>query len=573
MVKNRLDYRKGLIIATVYDTDLYSSFFYSPFWTQSERKEREFFCILNNTAVQYLTKRKSMITQRFIVADEIIQIINDGIINYNKRKEKVYTIKNLPSIKLLDFQEYSINLMLKHHYQWLFLGMGTGKTLIALTYIHSVMSELPSAPMVVVTKKTVIPQYVDEIQKYLPGVEVFVHERGNVFSSEKQKENQIVITNYEQIGKLPLIDYHSIIYDESHFLNGYTSLANKSATKLNKRAQCVYGLTGTPKDSHRLELFSQFKTALPWLAPTLTSFRERYFHLDDHMKPTGEKRPEELEEIIEKLAYGDTTEELLGDELPDVKHFLIECEFKNKKIYNYLEKHKIIFFKKSDHSAVMPAFINEIKLEDLMYLTNTCHIIDPPNEGSLRSKLKQLCNGFLYYVDDNGEKHIVWTEAPKAEAFAKLIGELPNAIVFTQFKPDITIVSKLIDSVGRTYKVVDSDQSDKINRSIIEEFKTGAFDFLVIHNKSGGTGLHVVNTNNIVYYALPESSLLYEQALYRTRRKGQEEDVCYVYSFVVKATVEPRKLLPNLENKAVGNQIEFEIYRRKNDDDKTEDTY
>ncbi len=164
---------------------------------------------------------------------------------------------------------------------------------------------------------------------------------------------------------------------------------------------------------------------------------------------------------------------------------------------------------------------------------------------------------------DNGIQHTKYTENPKYEDLRMLLMELKGGLIFTQFKPDVGIVAGILKELNKNHVAIYSDMSEKKKDEEIENFKQAKYDFLVVHAKTGGTGLHITHTNNMLYYALPESYIVYDQSKYRAMRLGQDADYCNIYSFITKGTVEKQKLVKNLVNKARDNNEEYKIYRRK----------
>ncbi|MFA7030312.1 MAG: helicase-related protein, partial [Candidatus Cloacimonadaceae bacterium] len=91
-----------------------------------------------------------------------------------------------------------------------------------------------------------------------------------------------------------------------------------------------------------------------------------------------------------------------------------------------------------------------------------------------------------------------------------------------------------------------------------DEFKEGKVNYLVIQSKSGNAGLDLTVTNNVVFYTMPESYIVYHQCKSRIRRIGQEQE-CNYYHMICRDTVEER-VYDSLKRKKSFSTRLFKIY-------------
>jgi len=451
------------------------------------------------------------------------------MVEYARPKDFVYDRVDLNGITLRDYQVTAVDYMLKNKRFCLFMGQGTGKTIMALTYFNTVAENEDGGTHIVLTPKAVLKQYIIEAEKYLDDRFVIITDAKKLETSMTDKHH-LLITNYEQLINCRASRIDTLIADESQKLKSFTSDLNKAVEKLMPIIDNMYFFTGTPKDDLKDELFAQLRLMVPYIVPNKTLFNNRYFELDDFYKPEYElpTRIKELVEIIVKMTYGDDTETLL--DLPPMKNYMIECRFKDKTLYKEMTKE------------------NFIEIDGEAIIAN--------NSGAKRIKQRQLCNGFI--MDEY--RNVYRTENPKATKLLALIEYLPHGIIFTQFDEDIKIVSELLTSIGKTYNTVSGKTSKP--GDIVEDFKAGKFEFLVIQTVSGNAGLDLSNTNHVIFYALPESAVIFNQARYRIRRIGQLK-TCNYYYLVVKGTIEKSKMIPNLKIKREQHLEDVELYRRK----------
>lgn len=418
-----------------------------------------------------------------------------------------------PDKKMKPYQIACIKRMLEHKNYCMFLGPGTGKTLIAISY----MLNMKPKNILVLTPKKVINQYLKNMTEYLD------------YTPDK-----LLVTNFEQLLSKPeqfMGHWDCMIIDESHRLKDFTSKSNAFIREY-IHPDRMFLFSGTPQDKNRFEIFSQFALFDKRFVPSKNKFLYRYFELDQYYKPTKEKRPEELTNMIKLVSCGAQTEDLIDLTLR-VDH----------KIY-----------------CKKPAEYKEFAADKLIDEDDFTLICDTPSKVAI--KLRQLCNGFL--TDDNGKTRRY--ETNKCEKFKDLIKTLKDAIVFTTFDEDIKIISEILDAEKRSYVVVNGKTKQKDSDDNIEKFKSGEVEFLVIQINSGNAGLDLTNTANVVFWALPVSYITYDQCIHRIRRLGQKED-CNYYYLICEGTVE-KHIERLLANKKSFNANLYKIYKGvKNNDE------
>lgn len=519
---------KGAIEFQAYDLT-YDFLKRNPFFTRHASNPNMFYFVYNNTGVAAWSQNKDWFETYYPEMMELSKV------DYTMTRDMIEQ-KNLPGIVLDEHQEIAVDKMLGNHRYCIFMGAGSGKTIIALTYINS----SSGTTFVVVTPKKVVGQYIAEGQKYVLDANFETIKDGKGFEEIQLPGKKVYVINYERMVKLPKdLQIDGLIFDESHYLKNFTSGLNKTASKLAKQAKDIYMFTGTPTDEDRDEVFAQLKILCPQVVPTKTHFMNRYYIMDDYGKPIKEKHSNELDEIIIKMVYGELTRNIV--DLPPAIHYEVECIFNDKKIYDQMSKHSIVSLDENN------------ELTDLM---KGIKIVTADSPAVREFKERQIASGYLY--DNEGNIHML-QENPKQQPFLDLIPTLDNGIIFTRLRADMQIVTKLLNKLQRSYISVDGSTKD--SDELINQFKRSEVDFLVIQLRSGNAGLHLINTTNIVYYSLPESSLVYDQTAYRIRRRGQT-NTCHYYSLIVKGTSE-KKNMRRLQNKIEKTEDQFKLYRRE----------
>lgn len=531
-MKPRIYAYKGFVmIDPKGNQQLYNKLSESTFLT-AHPKGGMFYCMINNFGLDFLKRFRKFFESNFEIDQTISDFLDKQSINYVIKRDTELTIPTFKGITWKDHQKIALEYIAKYKQFCIFLGPGTGKTLIALGTIKMLEKEHPNNKYLIVTPKKAIDQYVNEIKKYLSKVKIITDpSEALLLSNVESSEARIAVINYESVSKFANTDYDCVILDESHKAKNVSSDINKILCKI--KADNTFLFTGTPQDKQRDEVFAQFKILNDDLYSVKYLFQGRFFTLDDYYNPIKEKRPEELKEIISQCSYGEKTEDII--DLPDEEEWVTPCSLdKLKETYNKFKKDKVLKGNKWLALGDSPA--------------------------KHRIKLTQLCSGFI--IDETGVSHRT-PYNPKEEGLKQIVNVCNKAIIYTCFDEEQAIVKDILTKENKNFvyvngKTKDSDES-------IKKFKDGKVDYLVIQIVSGNAALDFPNIDSIIYYSLHDSFIYYEQSKYRIKRIGQTHN-CKYYYLIVKGTVEVSRLQA-LKNKKSFNNKEFEIYKRRTKDE------
>lgn len=428
-----------------------------------------------------------------------------------QRREKVKLI--IPEgITLKPHQDVAVHKMMQFYKYGFFLGTGTGKTLIAITWL---LSKKPSSCLIVTPQK-VVGQYKEELDKYIPG-------------------NNYIVTNYEQLPKLIATNkkFEALILDESHRAKSYTSNINENCRELAKHATYIYLFTGTPQDKSRHDILGQLAILDIRVMPGKTHTLERYFVMNDYYQPSNERpnRKEELTAIINCYTWGKKTEDVV--DLTKENNIIVKCPHP-KEWYDELLKNRVVTDEKFEKYCVAD------------------------NKGVLRIRLREICTGILTTQDDKYVKGFIETESPKIKEFRNLIQTIPKAIIYYEFTSSLNQIEQVLKDEGKRYVIVNGKCNTKKSTILIEQFKRYKEVYLVIQCRSGNAGLDLTNTNTIIFYSLPESYIIFHQCKSRIRRIGQLKD-CYYYYLICEDTIE-KHMYSTLQKKKSYTDRVFQNY-------------
>ena len=427
---------------------------------------------------------------------------------------------------LHEYQNYCVEYLKTHPEAMLFLSMGLGKSVTALTAILDLMFDsfdvgkvLVIAPLRVA--KTVWPEERDtwEHANFL--------KMSVIVGSAKQREAamrvpaDIYVINRENVKWL--VDYlekrripwpfDMVVIDELSSFKNHQSQRWKALRKVRPQIKRLVGLTGTPASNGLMDLWAETflvdKGAR--LGRFITRYREAYF------KPAGmnpyngvvynyEPLPGAEEAIYSKISditvsmkaldYLDMPEQVL------VNHF-VDMEPQERKLYDDMKKQLLV----------------EVDGEE----------IDAANAAVLSGKLLQMANGAIY----NDERQMRIIHNRKLEMLGDLIEQAngQNVLVAYWYQHDHERIQEYLTDLGYKPRDLKSDQD-------IADWNAGKIQVGLISPASAGHGLNIQKGGHIlIWFSLIWSLEMYQQTNARLWRQGQKE-VVTIHHIVTRDTVD-----------------------------------
>ena len=430
----------------------------------------------------------------------------------NPKNISAPAIVDLPGITYKIHQKQALAKMQMYNKFGFFLGPGSGKTIIAIAFLKSF--NIKSA--IIVTPQKVIAQYKSELDRYIPG-------------------NNYIVTNYEQIHKYLHIAFEAVILDESHKVKNFSSNVNTYCRALASLSTYTYLFTGTPQDKSRHELLAQIAILDSRVMPGKTRTLYRYFNQDDYFQPSTEKKQfsKELTSVIDTFTWGKPTEEVV--QLTKENEIIIPCL--KSKAYNILAKDRVLS----------------------KTINNERYRCVADNKGVLKVKLREICNGHIVLENpQESSQKLIKVACGKVSALKKLFLNIDTAIIYYEFDNDLIYIEEALTEFSIPYHIINGKTSKKNSSSYIEDFKEDKCKILVMQSKSGNAGLDLTNTNNIIFYSLPESYIVFTQCKARINRIGQTKE-CNYYYLICQDSIEEQMLSALKRKKNFSTRL-FKIY-------------
>jgi superfamily II DNA or RNA helicase len=384
--------------------------------------------------------------------------------------------------------------------------MGLGKTLETICALRG--------RTLVVCPKSVIYNWVDEIERFRPGL------RTTVYHGQKREldeDSDVTLTTYAVLR----LDAHVlrertfdvIVLDEAQAIKNFDSQTARAAFEL--RGTFRVALSGTPVENRLEELWSLMNFANPGLLGGVSDFRERY------VGPIGSGQAEAAERLRAKIRpfiLRRTKAEVLPELPPRTDCVLhVELDEGERQVYDAVRaatKQSVIDkLAQSGGAGVLAA------LEALLRLRQaSCHTaLVPGQRAETSSKVDRLI-----------------------EALEESVAANHKALVFSQWTSLLDLVEPHLVTSGIRFTRLDGSTVDR--GKVVREFQADdGPPVMIVSLKAGGTGLNLTAADHVFLLDPWWNPAVEDQAADRAHRIGQERPVI-VHRMVSKDTVEERML-------------------------------
>lgn len=400
--------------------------------------------------------------------------------------------------------------------------MGLGKTLQTIALLLTVKNEQKSLKALIVAPTSVVTNWVREIEKFAPTLEVALwHGQQRKEQEDQLHEADVIITSYallrrdEELFKSLDLDY--AILDEAQHIKNPMSATAAAAKRL--RAKKRLALTGTPIENRLSEIWSIFDFVSPGLLGPLQKFEERF------AKPINDgdhKTAARLRATIHPFILRRTKLEVAKD-LPEKIEMDQICDMpaEQKALYGQIVR------------EVRSQIMGEV--EKVGMAKAHIHIL----AGLTRLRQAACDPRLLGLPRPFGDE-----DSGKLVALRELIGECDEGghkvLVFSQFVSMLQLIRDALDKDGIKYEYLDGATKDRAER--VDRFQDDpTVTVFLISLKAGGTGLNLTAADTVIHFDPWWNPAVEDQATDRAHRIGQTK-VVNVYRLVAQGTIEEKIL-------------------------------
>lgn len=424
---------------------------------------------------------------------------------------------------LAEHQIYALACMECNRQLGIFYDPGTGKTIIALTWLAQSLRTGLINDALVICPASLVPNWekdIDECTEFDHMTEKdrqILKEKVTVVSFQRTYETYKKTIKHRdgeeetlkrrrvrsELDKL----WGAIIVDESHCIGNHKSVQTDTAIKLAGTTHYRYILTGTPVSGSTQtggadysKLYGQMKFLHPAIWKNWTDFCRRYVIAYTEYKSPAAYDMKALNQVMLSNAIAMRLRDCF--DLPEAVEASQPCPMMEKKAYKDLREHKLLDY-------------------------------DIENVKAIAIKLRQLCSGSL--ITDKGVRRY---NTAKEQALAELLqGTDDKVVIFCAFTASVDRCKEICEKAGR--KTITFDGRSK--GAVWKDFEKPEYGAIVCQYQSGGAGLNLQAASTMVMFEPCYSSKDWKQAKRRIERPGQQNKMRYVYLYTPK-TIEEKVL-------------------------------
>lgn len=471
----------------------------------------------------------------------------------------------MEGMKLWPEQQAVVNRFKNEDEGALLLEPGCGKTAITINILKHHINNLSnqSKKILVVCPSIVIKNWEKEFKRFYPDNPYLIcastsegKKRFNDISKFIDKEYGILVVNYEvatsSIG--PLVEKFqpdTIILDESHKVKNPKSKQAKFFLKLRKQAKKAFILTGTVIANSIEDVYQQFliMDLGKSFGTNFFVFRRKFmidlnagFATSSSYFPKWVANPRYLDEFKELMLQKSVI--MKTEDMVDLPH--LEQESYYVKMCGEQEKH---------YRNLKKLMITQIK-EDLI-------VADHALTKMLR--LLQITSGHLPDAEGNAN---YFTDIEKLKVLKDLVKQIvieqnEKAIIWTNFKADVILVTKALKEIG-IHDILfmtgeQNTQEKSVNESLFRD--DNRFKVIVCNLQSASTGINLQTAKHAIYYSRNFSFIHMSQSQRRNWRGGSIDlhDKVVIHNIITEGTVDELVVDALLEKKDMSDYLLSDI--------------
>jgi SNF2 family DNA or RNA helicase len=414
------------------------------------------------------------------------------------------------------YQEEAKDFIITNPAAGLFMDMGMGKSVTTLTAVDELMNDYMeiNKVLVIAPKRVAEDTWSRETAKWDHTQHLKI---SKILGTEKQRlealrdKADIYVINRENVEWLVNLlglkwDFDMVVIDELSSFKNHQSKRFKALRKVRPFIKRIVGLTGTPAPNGYLDLWAEvyLLDRGERLEKTITAYRNKYFNTlvrpGFQLYTVRNGAREEINNQIKDVCISMKAKDYLKLKEPLLVNVPVVLEPKEMNKYRAMEKESLIEVEDTSISAI--------------------------NAAAATNKLLQLANGAVY--DEN--RNVMEIHDKKLERLEELIEEANGnpVLVFYSFLHDKDRIKAYLKDEVRELDTAED----------IKDWNDKKIKVLLAHPASAGHGLNLQDGGNIiVWFGLPWSLELYQQANKRLDRQGQVEGVI-IHHLITEGTVD-----------------------------------
>ena len=433
----------------------------------------------------------------------------------------------LKNIELRDYQKQILNDLKYVPAIGLFIKTGGGKTITSLARFE----QNPTKNLLVICPQKVITQWWEELEKHTNlkplkyKLNISAKDKDTLFNDYLKYQDvtpNCIVLNFDILDKITCLDKYidnnwTIIVDESHKIKNMGSYRHpvkitKRCLELGEKTLYKIILTATPTEKENggyIDLYSQLKF-LGYIDYNETFFKNN-FCIMDKFQVVGMPFP-----IKKIVGY---RMDRINEQLKPILN--ATCRYYAPKYGDYEpEKIKV----EIPRAKTYPKILRERCYRDIVF----------DNVSAMRIGKKSLIGGIITGTNEYGERFKYDDNNEKADWLEEFLSNTDEVVsVLYCYNVEKEKIVTVCEKLKKKYIVINGDVVDKP-----AELKKD-FDVVIGQYQAFSESLDGLQykCHLMVFYSMPDSSLMYKQSLGRIDRIGQEKVPTY-YHLIMNSTID-----------------------------------
>lgn len=485
-----------------------------------------------------------------------------------------------PTLKLkpYDYQDYGIRFMIDKILQKGFVlnadDVGLGKTIQTIGTMKWFIENRNASKILIICKKSIKKQWIDEINKFTDLGQSFVLERTGTTPAQRKKSydafnnasSAILVTNYHTflndtaLFQQMKIDF--VVIDEVHSVKARTGKLNNNISKITYGKPTVF-LTGTPIMSKPEDIFGIVQMVAPEYFGRWIGFCKEFIVKDINgrfgERIVGAKNLDKLRNMVQDIVIRRTEYEV-SIQLPKTIMTKVDCTMDITQEKLLLEIQKM-----QDSISLQVDVIKTDKALDQHEKDNKIAELEAKSKGLIAARQAASTDPRLFHrsnskmMRDNFGKLVPasYKMSSKTEAILDLVEDIidgsDKVILFTKFRTCAEMIASDIQNVlKQNVLLYTGAESDEQRNNAIDYFKnTGTYNIL-IGTEAMAEGLNLQVAKCVINIDQPDTLAIKTQRIGRARRTGSAFSSVIVYDMITnnssKANSKDEERLQNILN-------------------------
>ena len=468
-----------------------------------------------------------------------------------------------PQLKLkpYDYQDYGIRFMIDKILQKGFVlnadDVGLGKTIQTIATLKWFIENRGVRKILIICKKSIKKQWLDEIQKFTDLGNVFVMERTGTTPAQRKKSydafnnasDAILVTNYHTFlndtNLFQNMNIDFVVIDEVHSVKARTGKLNNNISKITMGKPTVF-LTGTPIMSKPEDIFGIVQMVAPKYFGKWTDFSDNFLTIDRNgrfgVRVVGAKNLDILRNMVQDIVIRRTEYEV-SIQLPKTLINEMRCTMDSVQESLLMEIQKT--------QDTIAESLDKLKVNGIIpdYHQEKAGQLEAKSKGLIAARQAASTDPRLFLMSyskmmkDTFGKLVPssYKMSSKVESILDVVEDIlvngDKVILFTKFRTCAEMIANDIQKELKENVLLYTGAESETDREMnVDFFKNTTIYNILIGTEAMAEGLNLQCAKYVINIDQPDTLAIKTQRIGRARRAGSQFNNVIVYDMITSST-------------------------------------